>query len=414
MNLPLYIAKRFHYDHEGTRSMSRPAVRIAIIGMALGLATMLITISVVVGFKSKVRDQIVGFGSHIRVYAYSNGNNNDETPIIINDSLENKLKTIPGVKCVQHIATKPGILKTKNDFQGIILKGVDSTFDWQFFKSNLVAGDTLTWQPDAPSKKAIISSSIAKMLHLKLGDSFLTYFVKNDIRVRKFVIGGIYQTNFSEYDKLYILTDIRHIQSLNKWDSTQIGSLELLVNNYNNLDLIGNEVYATVSNRFDADSTVYMSSTIKEQEPQMFGWFKLLDVNGVVIIILMLLVSGFIMVSGLLILILERTNTIGVLKALGADNWLIRKIFLWHAFFIIVKGMAWGNIVGLIIIFLQSYFHIIPLDPAVYYMNYVPMVLSPFAWLWINVGTAVLSVFMLIGPSYIITRIVPAKAIKFE
>ncbi|MEZ7866848.1 MAG: ABC transporter permease [Paludibacteraceae bacterium] len=414
MNLEYFIAKRIHFEKKGEKNVSRPAVRIATIGIAVGVAVMLIAIAVVIGFKQEIRNKTIGFGSHIQITNFDNNNSYEMQPIRMSDTLQNQLKAIPNVRHIQRFVTKPGIIKTENDFQGMILKGVGPEFDWSFFKSNLLEGDILNLNDSTPVNEAIISKSIADMMGLKLGDSFLTYFLQDQIRARKFTVKGIYSTNFADYDKLFVITDIRIAQRLNGWDQEYFSGMEILITDFNYLDGVSDQVYALAANRFDAEGNGYFIQTIRQLNPQIFSWLDLLDMNVWVILLLMLAVAGFNMISGLLILILEKTNMIGILKSYGAGNWSIRKIFLYESIFLIGKGMLWGNIIGLLICFVQYQFKIIPLDPVSYYTSTVPIT---FNWLYIvllNAGTLIVSVLMLIGPSYLITKISPAAIMRYE
>ena len=414
MNLEYFIAKRIHFEKKGEKNVSRPAVRIATIGIAVGVAVMLIAIAVVIGFKQEIRNKTIGFGSHIQITNFDNNNSYEMQPIRMSDTLQNQLKAIPNVRHIQRFVTKPGIIKTENDFQGMILKGVGPEFDWSFFKSNLLEGDIMNLNDSTPVNEAIISKSIADMMGLKLGDSFLTYFLQDQIRARKFTVKGIYSTNFADYDKLFVITDIRIAQRLNGWDQEYFSGMEILITDFNYLDGVSNQVYALAANRFDAEGNGYFIQTIRQLNPQIFSWLDLLDMNVWVILLLMLAVAGFNMISGLLILILEKTNMIGILKSYGAGNWSIRKIFLYESIFLIGKGMLWGNIIGLLICFVQYQFKIIPLDPVSYYTSTVPIT---FNWLYIvllNAGTLIVSVLMLIGPSYLITKISPAAIMRYE
>ena len=414
MNLEYFIAKRIHFEKKGEKNVSRPAVRIATIGIAVGVAVMLIAIAVVIGFKQEIRNKTIGFGSHIQITNFDNNNSYEMQPIRMSDTLQNQLNAIPNVRHIQRFVTKPGIIKTENDFQGMILKGVGPEFDWSFFKSNLLEGDILNLNDSTPVNEAIISKSIADMMGLKLGDSFLTYFLQDQIRARKFTVKGIYSTNFADYDKLFVITDIRIAQRLNGWDQEYFSGMEILITDFNYLDGVSNQVYALAANRFDAEGNGYFIQTIRQLNPQIFSWLDLLDMNVWVILLLMLAVAGFNMISGLLILILEKTNMIGILKSYGAGNWSIRKIFLYESIFLIGKGMLWGNIIGLLICFVQYQFKIIPLDPVSYYTSTVPIT---FNWLYIvllNAGTLIVSVLMLIGPSYLITKISPAAIMRYE
>ncbi|HRG03038.1 MAG TPA: ABC transporter permease [Paludibacteraceae bacterium] len=414
MNLEYFIAKRIHFEKKGEKNVSRPAVRIATIGIAVGVAVMLIAIAVVIGFKQEIRNKTIGFGSHIQITNFDNNNSYEMQPIRMSDTLQNQLKAIPNVRHIQRFVTKPGIIKTENDFQGMILKGVGPEFDWSFFKSNLIEGEILNLNDSTPVNEAIISKSIADMMGLKLGDSFLTYFLQDQIRARKFTVKGIYSTNFADYDKLFVITDIRIAQRLNGWDQEYFSGMEILITDFNYLDGVSDQVYALAANRFDAEGNGYFIQTIRQLNPQIFSWLDLLDMNVWVILLLMLAVAGFNMISGLLILILEKTNMIGILKSYGAGNWSIRKIFLYESIFLIGKGMLWGNIIGLLICFVQYQFKIIPLDPVSYYTSTVPIT---FNWLYIvllNAGTLIVSVLMLIGPSYLITKISPAAIMRYE
>ena len=408
----LFIANRFNREERDNKSMSRPAVRIAIIGITLGLAVMLISIAVIVGFKSEVRNQIIGFGSHIQIMSYNNYSSLQSEPITFTPQLDSLLKTTPNVSDIQHIATQPGIIHTEEAFQGILLKGVDSTYNWDFFSQNLIEGTTIC---DSIKNGTVISSSIAHTMNLKIGDSYTVYFASNNgLRARKFTVAGIYKTTFADYDKLYILTDISHIQRLNQWNDNQFSTLEILVKDYSHLNQTSADLFNKIIIYSHNTDILYRVETIETLTPQIFDWLAMLDMNAIVIIILMLAVSGFCVISGLLILILERSATIGLLKSLGANNWTIRKIFLTQSAYLISRGMIWGNVIGLAIIAIQYFTHAIPLDPTSYYVDHVPVQLSFPAWLLINIGLAVASILMLVGPSYFVTRISPAEAMRKE
>ncbi len=411
--LEYFIAKRIHFQ-QGRKNVSRPAVRIAIIAIALGLAVMIIAVGVVIGFKQEIRNKIVGFGGHIRISNYDSNNTFETNPINFDQHFADSLALINGVKSVQLYATKPGIIKTQDDFQGIVLKGIDRHFNWTFFRSQLVEGDTLQLT-DSLQNNILISKHLADMLRLKVGDSFFTYFIKDQIKARKFTITGIYSTNFIEYDKLFILTDVRHIQRLSGWESSQYSGYEVLLTDFDKMESIANELNLYVQQSVTSEkSQQYYVQTIKDLTPQLFGWLDLLDVNVWVILSLMLAVAGFNMISGLLILILERTNMIGILKSVGATNWSVRKIFLYYAVFLIGKGMLWGNVIGLSFCALQYFTHILPLDPEAYYVPYVPIVFNWTYLFLLNVGTFAASILMMIAPSYLISKISPAKIIRYE
>jgi lipoprotein-releasing system permease protein len=413
LNLEYFIAKRIHFQ-QGKKNVSRPAVRIATIGIALGLAVMIISVAVVIGFKNEIRNKTIGFGGHIQITNFDNNNTYAMNPIKADNALIKKIASLDGVRHVEKFATKPGIIKTDTEFQGIVIKGVDANFDWNFFKSNMVEGRIIDVSHSTASKEVVLSKYMANLLGLKLGDSFFTYFIQDQVRARKFKIVGIYSTNFIEYDKLFLIADMRQVQSLNDWDKDSFSGLEVLISDFDRIDEVGDAVYDATANKFNKEGAAYSTQTIKQINPQIFSWLDLLDMNVWVILFLMLAVSGFNMISGLLILILERTNMIGILKSIGATNWSVRKIFLYHSFFLIGKGMLWGNFIGLSLCAIQYFTGIVPLDPEAYYVATVPIY---FNWLYIvllNVGTLIASLLMMIGPSYLITKINPAKIIRYE
>ena len=413
MSLEFFIAKRIHFQ-QGKKNVSRPAVRIATIGIALGLAVMIISIAVVIGFKQQIRNKTIGFGGHIQITNFDNNNTYEMNPIKADKALIKKITAIDGVRHIQRFATKPGIIKTDTEFQGIVIKGIDKGYDWNFFKSNMVEGHIIDVSGALPTNEVVISKYLTNLLGLKLGDSFYTYFIQDRVRARKFKIAGIYSTNFIEYDKLFLLADMRQVQALNDWSPDSYSGLEVLITDFNRIDEVGDAVYDATANRFNKEGAAYSTQTIKQLNPQIFSWLDLLDMNVWVILILMLAVAGFNMISGLLILILERTNMIGILKSIGATDWSVRKIFLYHSFFLIGKGMLWGNVIGLSLCAIQYFTGIVPLDPEAYYVATVPIT---FNWLYIillNVGTLAASLIMMIGPSYLITKITPAKIIRYE
>lgn len=414
MNLELFIARKIHFSKEGNRQVTPPAVRIAIVGVALGLAVMILSVAIVIGFKKEVRNKVIGFGSHIQITNFDNNSSYETTPIAVSDSLLQALQEFPGIKHIEGYATKMGILKTDSDFQGVVLKGIDTDYDWSFFRNNLKEGELLTIDPKKTSTDVIISRYLSDLLGLKLGDSILTYFVQEDVRARKFNIVGIYETGFMDYDKLFVLADIKQIRRLNGWEKDEVSGLELLVDDYDKLDQIAEDLYFNLVEKQDRHGNTYFTRSIKEMNPMIFNWLDVLDVNVVVILILIFAVAGFTMISGLLIIILERTNMIGILKALGENNVSIRKIFLSISFFLIGKGMLWGNVVGIAICLIQSHFRIIKLDPSIYYLDAVPIDLSIVSLILLNIGTLCASMLMMLGPSYLITKIDPAKSIRFE
>ena len=416
MNFELFIARRIHFSKErgDSRRVTPPAVRIAVAGIALGVAMMILSVAIVVGFKQEVRNKMVGFGSHIRVSNFDSNSSYETAPIFVGDSLKSLLSALSGICHVETFATKPGILKTEMDFQGIVLKGVDVEYDWTFFRKHLKEGELFSIDTGKVTNDVLISQQLADMLRLRCGDSFHAYFVQDEVRARKFRICGIYNTGFTDYDKLFVLTDIKHIRRLNGWEADAVSGLELQVDDYDDLDEVAAAVDDQLLNRRDRKGNIFYVRSIKELNPMIFSWLDVLDLNVAVILVLMMAVSGFTMISGLLIIILERTNMIGILKALGQQDRSLRRVFLYISAFLIGKGMLWGNIIGLALCWIQSFFRPLSLDPSVYYLDAVPIHLTLGSWLLINLGASVVSLLMMLAPSYLITKISPAKTIRFE
>jgi lipoprotein-releasing system permease protein len=414
MNTAFFIAHRIYSNKEGERKVSPPAIRVATISMALGLAVMILSVAIVVEFKKEVRNKVIGFGSHIQLGNFDSNVSYETHPIAVNDTLINEIGRMPAIRHVQKFATKPGIIKTDDNSQGIILKGIDADYDWDFFRSNLREGETLSIHPDSMTNNVMISKVISDKLNLKLGDSFVTYFIQEPVRARRFTITGIYRTNFVDYDKLFIFSDIKQIRRLSGWDEDMVSGLELLVKDYNRLDDTHLQLYYELQTRKDRLENSFYVRSIKDLNPMIFVWLDVLDMNVVVILILMLLVAGFSMISGLLIIILERANMIGILKALGENNTRIRTIFLYVSAFLIGKGLLWGNAIAFAIIFIQKQSGIFKLDPEIYYVSEVPVGLNLLYILLINAGTLIVTLLMLVGPSYLVAKISPAKTIRFE
>lgn len=417
MNVELFIARRIHFGGKadnGKKLITPPAVRIAVAGIAIGLAVMILSVAIVVGFKQEVREKVIGFGSHIQITNFDSNSSYETAPIHVGDSLWRVLHQVPGVQHVEAFATKPGLLKTDTDFQGIVLKGVGSDYDWTFFRKHLVEGQVFTVTPGQMTTDVLISRHLSDLLHLRCGDSFLAYFVQDDVKARKFHINGIYDTGFSDYDRLFVLTDIEQIRRLNDWPSEAVSGLELLVDDYDRLDETAERVDNRLLNRHDIAGNTYFVRSIRELNPIIFNWLDLLDLNVVVILVLMMAVSGFTMISGLLIIILERTNMIGILKALGQPDNSLRRVFLYISTFLIGRGMLWGNVIGLVLCWVQWQFQLLTLDPSIYYLDAVPIRLSFWSWLLINVGALAVTLLMMLAPSYLITKISPARTIRFE
>ncbi|MDR1879653.1 MAG: ABC transporter permease [Tannerellaceae bacterium] len=416
MNVELFIARKIYFSKEGDRRVSPPAVRIATAGIALGLAVMILAVVIIIGFKKEVRNKVIGFGAHIQLSNFDNNTSYETVPIAVSDTLLDELRSRPGIRHVERFATKYGILKTESDFQGIVFKGIDSDFDWTFFRKHLKEGELFTIDPGKASADScvIISRYLAEQLGLETGDSFLGYFLQQGVRARRFHITGIYETGFVDYDKLYVIGDMKQVRRLNGWDSDEVSGLELQVDRYDRLDEITEALYFEMADRHDRKGNTYYVRSIKDMNPMIFSWLEILDMNVAVILILMLAVAGFTMISGLLIIILERTQMIGILKALGQNNRSIRKVFLYVSFFLIGKGMFWGNVIGISLSLVQHYFHLFRLDPSVYYLDAVPIELSAYILLLINLGTAIASVCIMLAPSHLITKIHPARSIRFE
>lgn len=400
------IAKRLYFSQEGKVRASRPAVRVALAGIVIGVMVMIVAISVVVGFKQEVQRKVAGFGSHIQVVNFDNNATYELRPIEAPDSLLQKLKRLPHVTNVTEFASKPGILKTDSAFQGIIFKG---TAYWDYFTENLVSGELPIAQ-----NEVLISTVLAQQLQLTVGDPILCYFVQNNLRVRKLYISGLYNTCMSEMDRMFVLGNISLVQQLNDWTETQVSGIEVLIDDLKYLHEVADRVYFATANRLDEAGNAFYTQTLEQLNPQIFGWLDLLDMNVVIIIVLMLLVSVFSIITGLIILILDSITLIGTLKALGAHDRFVQRIFVYEAILLVVKGVAWGNIVGFGIVALQYFTHLIPLDAAVYYVSYVPMA---FPWGWflvLNVGVLALAWLVMLAPSAIITKISPSRVMHFE
>ena len=414
MSVEFFIARRIYKDRGESRNVSPPAIRVATISIAIGLAVMILSVAVVIGFKKEIREKVIGFGSHIQISNFELNPSYEMKPVAVSDTLMNDLQNRFNIQRVEPFATKPGIIKTADDFQGVVFKGVDEHYNWDFFRSNLVEGTVLNISADSILPDVIISQTIVNKLNLKLGDSFTAYFVQDPLRVRKFHIKGIYQTYFSDYDKIFVVLDIKQIRKLNQWDDDMVSGLELYVKDYNRLDATADSLYFELQMKKDRLDNTYLVQSVKQLKPEIFDWLGVLDVNVVIILALMLIVAGFSMISGLLIIILEKASMIGTLKALGQNNTSIRKIFLYLSVFLIGKGLLWGNLLAISLCLIQHYFGIIKLNPEIYYLTKVPINISILSFVLINIGTLIVTLLMLIGPSYLVANISPAKTIRFE
>ena len=415
MNLPFFLAKRIYTNNTDKTRVDRPAIRIAIAGVAVGLAVMLVSVSVVFGFKHTIRNKVVGFGSHIQVANFMTLQASEQYPIQMGDSMLRVLRAIPGVRNVQRFAMKQGILKTNNDFLGVAFKGIAADYDTTFIHQNLVAGAIPHFSDSAGKQQVVISQAIADQLNLKLGDKVFAYFIdKTGVKARRFTVAAIYQTNLSQYDKVTCFIDFYTAVKLNAWETDQASGAELTVKDFDRLSETAARVVNKVNRTIDRYGETYSSQTIQEMNPQIFSWLDLLDLNVWIILGLMLSVAGVTMISGLLIIILERTAMIGILKAVGARNVTIRRTFLWFAVFTIGKGMLIGNLIGIGLIALQHYTGLVKLNPATYYVSTVPVEFNLPVWFLLNVATLLVSVFVLIAPSYLVSKINPAASMRYE
>lgn len=411
MNYEVFIAKRIIASKKHKNSVSSPIIKISILAIAIGLIVMLFSVATGVGLQRKIKEKISGFNGDIQISNYDRNNSKiTVNPIDLNQEFYPEFTNIPNVKSVQPYATKGGIIRTPKEFEGVILKGVDRNYDWSFFAEYLIDGRTPVIGKEI-SNGVLISEMTSNRLGLKMGDTFHMFFVKDNPNKipnsRKFTVTGIYNSGFQEFDETYLLGDIRHIQKMNKWGEGKVGGFEVFTHDFNDLDKTGFEIY----NSIDSTLNAY---TIAEKFPAIFEWLNLFDTNIAVIIGIMILIAGINMITALLVLILERTQMIGILKALGNDNWSIQKIFLYNATYLISLGLLWGNIIGIGLLMTQKYFGFITLDPETYYVNRVPVYLSVEHILLINTGTLILCFIMLILPSFIVSKISPVKAIKFD
>lgn len=415
MNLPLFIARRIHSDKGDRRKVSRPAIHIATVGVAIGLAVMIITVSVVLGFKHTIRDKVVGFGSHIQVTNLLSINSSESYPISLNDSMMKALSDIEGIRHVQRYAFTQGILKTENEFLGVVFKGVGPEYDYTFLSDNLVEGEVPAFSDKKGTNKILISRMIADKMGLKSGDKVYSYFIGNDdVRVRRFTISGIYQTNMTRFDEKICFTDLYTAAKLNGWFERQYSGAELLVKDFNHLEDIEQNVISSIKGTYDEYNNTYSSQNIHDAYPQVFTWLELLDINVWIILGLMICLAGITMTSGLLIIILERTSMIGVLKALGSRNTMIRHTFLWFAAFIIGRGLMIGDVIGIGLVLLQQNTGLITLDPQTYYVSEAPVELNIPIIFALNVATLIISISVLIIPSFFISHIHPAKSMRYE
>lgn len=415
MNFSFFIAHKLYKDKGGRQHVSRPAITIATAGVAIGLVVMLLSVFVVLGFKHTIRDKVIGFGSHIQVTNFMTQMSSDQAPIAMNDSMIKVIGGIEGVKHVERFAYKQGILKTDSDFLGVMFEGVAQEYDTTFIHQNMVAGSIPKFSDSQSGNHILISQNIADKLKVNAGDRIFAYFIdENGVRMRRFTIQGIYQTNLSQYDQVMCFADLYTTVKLNAWQPDQVSGAAITVNDFKQLDEVESRFVEKINRTEDRYGETYATQTIRDINPQIFSWLDLLDMNVWIILVLMVSVAGVTMISGLLIIILERTTMIGVLKALGTRNKTIRHIFLWFAAFIIGRALLIGNAIALVMALLQQWTGIIKLDPATYYVSTVPVEINIPLLIILNVATLLISLFVLIAPSYLISHIHPAKSMRYE
>jgi lipoprotein-releasing system permease protein len=414
MNLPYFIAQKLIKGRRRGTSFSRPINVIAIVGISTGLAVMILAVAILTGFKQQIRDKIVGFGSHIQVINFDSNISFETVPIETDQDFVPKIKKLSGVKHMQVFATKAGIIKSKDAIQGVVLKGVGPDFDWDYFRSSMVEGEVFTVNDSARTNQIIISRKISDMLRLKVNDTISMHFVQDPPRMRRFTISGIYETSLEEFDKIYVFCDIGHIKRLNGWEDNQVSGFEIFIKDFDELDKMSREVTDAIGYKITETDIKVKVTNIRIKYPQIFDWLNFQDLNVIIIIILMLVVAGFNMISGLLILILEKTNMIGVLKALGSEDKMIRRIFIYQASYLIAKGLLWGNLIGIGLAFIQLRTGIISLNPASYYLKTVPVNLDIVHILLLNAGTMAAIILMLLIPSQLVSRITPVRAIRYD
>ena len=394
--------------------LSRPAVHIATWGVAVGLMVMILSLCIILGFKGEIRQKVIGFGGHVEVINYQSMFHAEAQPIVVDELLLHRLLRIDGVSHAQRFATKTGMLKTENAFKGVVLRGVAEEYDTTFLAAHLIEGRLPRISATAVSNEIAISALMARELNLRVGEKVYAYFFSEQVKARRFLITGIYETHLREFDKTLVFTDLLTTQKLNGWEYDECAGAELMLSDFNRLDECAMAV-ATVMNRTqDRNGNTYSTHTIKELYPSIFSWLSLLDTNVYVILILMILLSVFTMSAGLLIIILERTNFIAVMKSLGAANNQIRRIFLHFAALLIVRGLFWGNVLGLGVALIQQHFHLVHLDPSTYYVDAVPITISWPLIVLLNVATLLITLLVLMIPSYLVSRIQPARVMRFE
>ena len=417
MNVNLYIARRIFSGKENRNNLSHRIVNIALFGIVLGLIVLILSVAIVTGYKQEVGRKVIGFGSHLQIVNLDSNQSFETTPISENQPFISEISKLEGIRHIQVFATKTGIIRTDDEIQGVVLKGIGPDFDWSFFLENKVAGEPFQVKDTIRNNKIWLSKQLADQLHLSLGDDLFMFFINESEAVprqRKFELAGIYKTSLEEFDRMFVLVDINHIRKLNNWKDDEISGFEILVSDFKKLQEQERAVHHILLRHTSADAPVLQVVSIRDKYRQIFDWLSLLDMNVWVILVLLILVAGFNMVSSLLVVILERTQMIGILKAMGARNWSIRKVFLYFSALLILKALFWGNLLGIGICLVQKYTHLMKLDPTSYYLEYVPINLTIVHLILLNVGTIVITILMLVLPSYLITKVSPEKIIRFE
>ena len=409
-----FIASRLFRHSDDVKRVSKPAIRIATLGVAVGVAIMLLSTGVVLAFQSEIRNKVLGFCSHIQVINYDSQNSEQYKPIVFNTETFSLLDSVPGAQTISPFCIKPGMLKTDNTFRGVMFKGVGERYDYSFFRKHLVEGEITSFPDTSATGKLIISQSLSKQMSLKVGTDVYAYFFEDKVKARKFKVSAIYCTNLTDFDNKLVFTDVSTVQKLLGFDTYQYSGAEIWLNDFTQLPEASSYIINNVNRTQDPYGAYYTSMSIYEMYPQIFAWLQLLNLDVWVILILMVCVAGVTMISGLLIIILERTNFIGILKALGASNSRMRHIFLYFSFFVILRGLIYGNVLAFAIIFIQQQWHLIHLDPSVYYVEAVPVTINWLYFAIINVATLLICVLALVIPSYLISNIHPAKSIRFE
>ena len=409
MNLEYFIAKNIIKGDNKSKKLTTPVIRISVLAIALGLIVMILAVSIVSGFQTEIRNKVIGFGSHIQITSFDSQNTYEASPIDKNQGFYPNITSVEGIKHIQVYATKAGIIKTNDEIHGVVVKGVGSDFNWDFFNNKIIEGEAFKVNDDEVKNDIILSKEIASKMKFKVGDKVFLYFIQENgqMRPKDFIVKGIYQSGLEQFDQLFVIADIAHIQKRNNWSKNQVGGFEVLIDNYDDLEKLDEFIYENIG--YDLNST-----TIQEQNPDIFSWVGFMDVNAIVIISLMIVVAVINIISALLILILERTNMIGILKALGMNNWNVRKIFIYNAIHLIVKGLIWGNVIGIGLCYLQYHFGIMKLPEESYYLSVVPININFLHIALLNIGTLVICVVMLLIPSYVITKITPVKAIRYD